>query len=78
MSDGIVEPVQDDDVLEAYRPLTPGDRCDGCGAQAYVRVTLEQGSELLFCSHHFNEHRDKIMEIAVHVFDLTARLEPTT
>ena len=32
-------------------PLTASDRCDRCGAQAYVRVTLTSGGELLFCSH---------------------------
>lgn len=32
--------------------LTPQDRCDRCGAQAYVRVRFMAG-ELLFCSHHY-------------------------
>ncbi|GAB2751473.1 hypothetical protein [Sinomonas atrocyanea] len=33
--------------------LTAIDRCDRCGAQAYVRVVLEtSGGELLFCAHH--------------------------
>src|ERR1700740_562413 len=31
--------------------LSALDRCDLCGAQAYIRVTLESG-ELLFCAHH--------------------------
>lgn len=35
--------------------LTAADRCDRCGAQAYVRVTLSAG-ELLFCAHHARQH----------------------
>lgn len=35
--------------------MTSTDRCDRCGAQAYVRATLPGGSELLFCGHHGRE-----------------------
>jgi hypothetical protein len=42
------------------RPLTALDRCDRCGAQSYARVTLEQGTELLFCAHHWREHQSKL------------------
>lgn len=35
------------------RELNALDRCDRCGAQAYVRAVLEStGGELLFCAHH--------------------------
>jgi len=35
------------------RELTTLDRCDRCGAQAYVRATLaSSGGRLLFCAHH--------------------------
>jgi hypothetical protein len=30
------------------------DRCDSCGAQAYVLVRGVTG-ELMFCSHHYNK-----------------------
>ncbi|WP_125610915.1 DUF7455 domain-containing protein [Specibacter cremeus] len=37
----------------AEQKLNTLDRCDRCGAQAYVRVVLESsGGELLFCGHH--------------------------
>ena len=37
----------------ASRTLNALDRCDRCGAQAYVRVILEStDGELLFCGHH--------------------------
>lgn len=34
--------------------LTAGDRCDACGAQAYVAATGDSG-ELMFCAHHWNK-----------------------
>jgi hypothetical protein len=34
--------------------LTKDDRCDGCGAQAYVWVKGVSG-ELMFCGHHFTK-----------------------
>lgn len=34
--------------------LNAADRCDVCGAQAYVEVRGITG-ELLFCSHHYNK-----------------------
>jgi len=54
-------------------PLTVADRCDRCGAQAYVRVTLPVG-ELLFCAHHSREHADAYASIAVEIQDETDRL----
>jgi hypothetical protein len=36
------------------RKLTANDRCDGCGAQAYVHVQGVAG-ELMFCGHHFSK-----------------------
>ena len=58
-------------------PLTAVDRCDRCGAQAYLRVSLQAGGELLFCAHHAREHGDKLREIAAHVHDETDRLADT-
>jgi len=55
-------------------PLTAEDRCDRCGAQAYLRVELTTGGELLFCAHHAREHGDKLKEIAAHVQDETHKL----
>lgn len=58
-------------------PLTAEDRCDRCGAQAYLRVELQSGGELLFCAHHAREHGDKLKEIAAHVVDETHKLGVT-
>jgi hypothetical protein len=56
-------------------PLTAVDRCDRCGAQAYVRVTLSAGNELLFCAHHGREYAPKLREIDAQIHDQSERLE---
>ncbi len=55
-------------------PLTASDRCDRCGAQAYVRVTLTSGGELLFCGHHARKHLPALESLASHVQDETERM----
>ncbi len=54
-------------------PLTAADRCDRCGAQAYVRVVLPTG-DLLFCGHHARKHADAFSDVALHIQDEMARL----
>ena len=61
----------------APSPLTAYDRCDRCGAQAYLRVELTSGGELLFCAHHGREHGDKLRAVAVNVHDETGKLIDT-
>jgi hypothetical protein len=58
-------------------PLSAVDRCDRCGAQAYLRVHLQGGFELLFCAHHAREHGEKLREVAEHVQDETDKLGET-
>ena len=47
-----------------FPPLTNADRCDRCGAQAYVRVVLAGGGDLLFCAHHAKVYAEKLRELA--------------
>ena len=54
--------------------LTALDRCDRCGAQAYVRVTLGSGSDLLFCAHHAREFEPRLREIAADIHDESTKL----
>jgi len=54
--------------------LAATDRCDRCNAQAYVRVVLPGGSDLLFCSHHWNDHEGVLRPQAAEVVDETHRL----
>jgi hypothetical protein len=62
---------------QSAAPLTAVDRCDRCGAQAYLRVQLQSGGELLFCAHHAREHGEKLREVASHVQDETGKLGDT-
>ena len=80
--DGYVEHSDTDgrneaDVTTAVAPaaaLTASDRCDRCGAQAYLRVELQSGGELLFCAHHAREHGDKLRALGATVVDETHKL----
>jgi hypothetical protein len=58
----------------AANPLTAEDRCDRCGAQAYVRATMESGFDLLLCAHHFRENEPRLRQIAVDIHDESERL----
>ncbi|MFU8947929.1 hypothetical protein ACLRGF_14485 [Mycetocola zhadangensis] len=59
------------DTLEPQ--LTAADRCDSCGAQAYIRVVVNSG-ELLFCAHHGKKYQEKLSAIAHSWHDESARL----
>ena len=63
-----------DEQLESVE-LSALDRCDSCGAQAYVRVTLETG-ELLFCAHHGSKFKEKLSAKALDWHDESGRLNP--
>lgn len=64
-------PTDDAAVLE-YR-LSAMDRCDSCGAQAYIAAEVN-GSELLFCAHHGRKYEEKLRSIASSWHDETSRL----
>lgn len=51
--------------------LTAADRCDRCGAQAYVRVVLVNGLELYFCGHHYSANASALADKAIEVHDGT-------
>jgi hypothetical protein len=61
---------QDQNPIEV---LNSADRCDVCGAQAYIRVSLAAG-ELLFCAHHGNANKAKLEPIAKGWLDETGKL----
>lgn len=63
--------------LAPSMPLTAADRCDRCGAQAYVRVTLGSGGELLFCAHHARKYEEGLRKVASDIQDETERLGGT-
>lgn len=71
-----MEPVVAEPEVEATeeRPLSNrlnhSDRCDACGAQAFVWATMPGSSEgLRYCSHHFNKFETKLREYAIDIVD---------
>jgi hypothetical protein len=60
--------------IAASPELTAADRCDRCGAQAYVRATLPSGSDLLFCAHHWRDNSDALRAAAAEIQDELDRL----
>ena len=60
-------------ILEST-PLNALDRCDRCGAQAYVRATLVTGGELMFCAHHDKEYAEKLKTVAAKIQDESEKL----
>jgi hypothetical protein len=54
--------------------LTTVDRCDRCGARAYIRVLLPNALELLFCAHHNRQYASALTKVAVEIHDETDRL----
>lgn len=62
--------------------LRIGDRCDRCGAQAFVRARIEVEVapgivgpvDLHFCGHHFRKHETAIRAAARELLDERARI----
>lgn len=55
--------------------LNAADRCDRCGAQAFVRARIGDDLELHFCAHHGREHLDKLRNLQdVQITDESHRL----
>jgi hypothetical protein len=59
----------------APTPLSAADRCDRCGARAYLRAVLPSGSALLFCAHHAREHAAALKDVAVEFEDQIGHLD---
>ena len=59
-------------------PLNALDRCDGCGAQAYVRAVLLNGGELMFCAHHGKEYAEKLKSVSARIIDESEKLVQTS
>ncbi len=59
----------------ATAPLRAADRCDRCGAQAYIRALLPDGGELLFCVHHGRKHTSALKSRGAALVDESPRLD---
>jgi len=53
---------------EVKKVLKIADRCDRCGAQAFVLATGVSG-ELMFCGHHYNKNKESIDSWAFEVIN---------
>lgn len=54
--------------------LSAADRCDRCGARAYIRARLASGGELFFCAHHGRQHLPRLRAAALEIHDETGQL----
>jgi len=53
--------------------LSSADRCDRCGAQAYIRAVFRSG-DLLFCAHHGRRAMEQLQLVARQIDDQTDQL----
>lgn len=60
--------------MTAPAQLGTEDRCDRCGAQAYVLVKLRSGLDLQFCAHHYSAHAKALEPMIESVIDESSRL----
>jgi hypothetical protein len=57
-----------------WRRITAQDRCDQCGAQAYV-VTRINGTDMLWCGHDYRAGEAKLVALATRIWDFRFLLE---
>lgn len=69
----IMVPIADAPIEHVPPRLTAQDRCDACGAQAYIAATVN-GSELLYCAHHGRLFAPRLRPLATSWTDETRRL----
>jgi hypothetical protein len=72
----VTVPAPVEETVVESNTLTAHDRCDLCGAQAYLSVWFGE-NDLFMCSHHFNEAEVKIREKATKVVDERWKLYTT-
>ncbi|WP_363928434.1 hypothetical protein [Varibaculum sp.] len=53
--------------------FTSADRCDTCGAQAWVLASLNSGN-LFFCAHHANTLVPALRQAGAEIIDNTSQL----
>lgn len=59
--------------MEETIDLKVSDRCDLCGAQAFIKVVMQAGP-LLFCGHHGRKYAAAYADKAVEIKDYTHTL----
>lgn len=56
--------LQEAPVESAVQPVHLRERCDRCGARAYVGVAIKVGGTLAFCKNHFEYHESTLRKVA--------------
>lgn len=65
------------EVLTYDTGMTADQRCDRCGAQAFMKVVMLEGKGiLLFCAHHAGEHEHKLIALNAVIADHRSSLTP--
>ena len=57
-----------EEAVKKERKIKVADRCDRCGAQAFVMITGVNG-ELYFCGHHYSQHEKALESYAYEILD---------
>jgi hypothetical protein len=57
------------DATEAGSLVGGSDRCDRCGARAFVVCLTRTGQELLFCGHCYHTHEAGLVQTADSIHD---------
>ena len=66
------------DEVTVVTELRVSDRCERCGAQAFVRVLIPDSGTWDFCKHHFEAQGDGLIKAgAVIVVDRRSALDPS-
>jgi hypothetical protein len=76
---GIADPeVASAPEVSARPVLKLTDRCDRCGAQAFIRAVMAGGGDLLFCGHHGARHLPVLSAQALEVDDYRHLINETS
>jgi hypothetical protein len=55
--------------------MTPADRCDRCGSEAYFMAMKDDLHPLLFCVHHGRNFQDRLVQGGWEILDESERIE---
>lgn len=61
---------------DTYPEPASTERCDRCGAQAYMRIYKDDVQRLLLCAHHGRHHSPALVNTGHVVLDYSYLLSP--
>lgn len=54
--------------------LNTSNRCDACGARAYMVFIMPRGQDLSFCGHHGTQYEQQVAPMAISIIDERASI----